>query len=76
MPSSQRHLATRLGEATLSPMESLRLNYRIRPDGEREGAELTPRQIVTALHAEIAAKSPEHARLVAEFERRQAAKQP
>ena len=32
------------------------------------------REIVTRLHAEIAAKSPGHARLVAEFERRQAAK--
>jgi hypothetical protein len=33
--------------------------------GDRD--QLTPRQIVRQLHAEIAATSPEHARLVAAF---------
>ena len=71
MPS-QRHLATRLGEGAISPLDAYRINY-THQDAPRE---LTPREIVTALHAEIAAKSPEHRALVAEFERRQAAKQP
>ena len=33
--------------------------------------EPTPAEIVAGLHAEIAAKSPEHARLVVAFERKQ-----
>ena len=64
MPNGQRHLATRLGDGTLSPLESLRLNYR-RQD---HPGELTPAEIVAQLRAEIAAKSPEHARLVARYE--------
>ena len=71
MPNSQRHLATRLGDGTLSPLEGHRRNYRW--TSQAEGP--TPREIVAQLHAEIAAKSPEHARLVAEFERRRAARE-
>ena len=66
-----RHLATTLGRDGTSPLDAYRLNYRW--TSQAEG--LTPREIVAGLHAEIAAKSPEHARLVAEFERRQAARE-
>src|SRR5580704_11435832 len=65
MPS-QRHLATGLG-GIVSPLESLRINYTRHDEPE----EPSPSEIVAGLHAEIAALSPEHARLVANFKRAQ-----
>lgn len=50
-----------------SPYAALRRDYRHRPAEAQPG----PREIVTALRARIAAQSPEHAALVADFEARQ-----
>jgi hypothetical protein len=56
--------------------DAIRRDYVVIGDGERErAAQPSPREIAARLHAEIAAKSPEHAALVAAFERRQAAKE-
>ena len=48
-----------------------RRDYEYRPEPDQP----SPREIVAGLHAQIAAFSPEHASLVAEFERRQAARE-
>jgi hypothetical protein len=64
MPDHQRHLATGLAYGTTSPLDALRRNYKRHPLPEQA----TPKEIVARLHAEIAAKSPEHASLVAAFE--------
>ena len=57
---------TGCGTARLTPdLQSLRRDYRHQPDAEPE-----PREIVARLHAEIAAKSPEHAAMVAGWEQR------
>jgi hypothetical protein len=58
------------GGAASSPYMLIRRNYVVRADEV-----LSPREIVARLHEEIAAKSPEHARLVAAFRRRQAARE-
>jgi hypothetical protein len=62
MPSGQRHLATGLGQGGTSPMDAFRQNY-------EWTAEAEPQEIMAAVHAKIAALSPEHARLVANFKR-------
>ena len=59
-----RHLATTLGQRSTSPLDELRRNY-------VPSAEADPKQIVAALHARIAATSPELARLVADFHQAQ-----
>jgi hypothetical protein len=51
---------------SVSPLDGLRRNY-----ARRAPEEPSPREIVARLHAQIAAKSPEHATLVAEFQARQ-----
>ena len=62
------------GEST--GFNAIRRDYEITPDGERErAAQPSPREIVARLHEQIASFSPEHARLVAEFERRRARKE-
>lgn len=66
MNDHQRHLATGLAYGATSPLDGLRRNYVRHALPE----EASPQQIVARLHAEIAAKSPEHAFLVAEFERK------
>lgn len=43
-------------------------------EARRDAGLLPPTEIVARLHQEIAAKSPGHAALAAEFERRQAAR--
>ena len=54
-------------------LDAFRDDYVVIGDEERERAvQKSPREIVTELHALTAAKSPKHAALVAEFERRQA----
>jgi len=73
MPNGQRHLATGLACGSTSPLEDLRRNYRVISDAERAGAqEPSPAEIVARLRKRIAAKSPKHAALVAEFEELQA----
>jgi len=52
---------------TFLSLDGLSGGYTHRPDPE----ELSPREIVERLHAEIAAKSPEHAALVAKFREKQ-----
>ena len=74
MPSGQRHLATGLAYGSTSPLDELRRNYSWRETGTPEPEEPSPQEIVARLHGVIAAKSPEHAAMVAEFERGQAAK--
>lgn len=59
------------GGAASSPYMILRRNYEVLSDEERRAGP-SPREIVAGLHAEIAAKSPEHAALAAAFERKQA----
>ena len=56
---------TGLGGGT--PMEALRRDYRRQSAPE----EPSPAEIVAGIHRQIARMSPDHARLVAEFERRQ-----
>lgn len=63
---------TGLGEGG-NAYDAIRRNYVPIGDDERErAAQPSPREIVDGLHAEIAALPPEHAALVAKFERRQA----
>ena len=67
-----RHPAIRVAYTTSSPASSLAA---LSGDYERQGAagEPEPQEIVAALHRQIAAKSPEHAALVAAYEARQQA---
>lgn len=64
-PSHRAHSIT--SDDRVSPLEGLRRNYTRRHVPE----ELSPREIVERLHEKIAAQSPEHAALVAEYRQRQ-----
>ena len=76
MPDVSAHTAIRAAVGEGSGFNTIRRDYVLIGDGERERAvQKSPREIVADLHAVIAAKSPEHAALVAKFERRQAARE-
>jgi SLT domain-containing protein len=76
MPDLSARTAARAAIGEGSGFNAIRRDYVLIGEGERErAAQPTPREIVARLHELIAAKSPEHAALVAKFERRQARKE-
>jgi hypothetical protein len=76
MPDVSARTVIRAAVSERSGFNAIRSDYVVIGDGEREAAaQPSPREIVTRLHEIIAAKSPEHAALVAAFERRRAARE-
>ena len=72
MTSPRRVSGSGISRIAPAPADTFR-PYRWSGAAEQDGP--SPQEIIADLHAVIAAKSPEHAALVAEFERRQAARQ-
>jgi len=76
MPDMSARTAIRAALGEGSGFNAIRSDYVLIGDEDRERAtQPSPREITTRLHEIIAAKSPEHAALVAAFERRRAARE-